>query len=1252
MKKRKLLYLFPVAALLLSGCSKEDLMFWKKKAEEEQQQSQEGGEQGGQQGGEQQGGEQGGQQGGGEQGGGGEQQQNPIDFVGLALNDSTVTYDGQPHSLTVSGDLPEGATVSYGEAGNTFTAVGDHEVTATVSAEGYNTLTLTGTLHIVSAEFAGLSFEGATVTYDGQPHSLTVAGELPAGATVDYGTEGNTFTNAGTYEITATVHCEGYVDATFTATLTINKANFEGIVFEDAQVAYDGQPHTLAPQVPAAYEGAVVTYDEAGNEFTGSGLHVINATVALANYNDWTGSAKLIIGAGPAASAKLEVIDFEGLSDNDLADEFDLKFYNNGWVTPQSFKVGIEKNQVFGTGTNTMKMTMTHQGAAFKATKDLGNAKTYNKYKGFAIDTMMDSRAEGGTMKLAVQFWFKDLPLPDEYAGYRNTYATYTLANNAPSIWTHWEIPFDDSSLKIADNPTIPGLNVTLTQYLLAAGYTVEEFSAYIDQVAIIITPNYKDGKNCYAYVDNLELTTGTEKVVEKHLVGGRYGADANGTYLDMNLSADLTSAEFFINGVSNATLTAEKAGTKVTFKDSAYAGAGLTVVADITDTGTLAISSITGQAAAEYAMLNGLEFAKLAKLNYDLQNEPAQNHDLVDANWKQEKYQEGWQNISGQMRVRFSGENVFCNMSTGYYMDYRYTYTNPVELGLANKFSVDVANDYSGCADIKVKVRLIEANGTEHFVAGDANNYQVVPANTAKWSHIEVNLDTAINVKAVMFTIKSTRNSNDFFYFDNLKCEYHVDYPAPAFVPTGDLLGGARIKCLTQAGSDTGYVTELNVGGGGNGNFAGEGVYLRVKNNTGVDTPITMKFNSTNTAIFGPKTGVNHTYYDVDGNEVAGIAARTWGHYLMLPANFDGFIYLNYETQMEHIEGATTFDPAHMWRVYIEYSGYYDNYADFEIGDIFTDSQRVLDGSSLDSENFAATWINQTGAVQEVTQLEGGVVPPQVQYANINYDLQDKTGQVGNPLNDSQWTVKHYGNNGWVDDTNKMNVRNSGDNVFCNMAVGYSMDYVFTFTPTSGAGVANHFSVDLANDFSGAQEIKVKVKLILEDNSEVFIVGDGSNYVSIPANTPKWHNVELTFAEANVKAVKFIVKSAMNGSAYLYFDNLIINYVAPVSNAVYTVENFDWWTNDGAHIYAWAFGEGVEGHWYEGVVDGANMNFTIPANCTKASFVRVSGEIADLSTWDANTFDGMQKWNRSAEINLSGSTSVITVDLSGAWFD
>ena len=96
----------------------------------------------------------------------------------------------------------------------------------------------------------------------------------------------------------------------------------------------------------------------------------------------------------------------------------------------------------------------------------------------------------------------------------------------------------------------------------------------------------------------------------------------------------------------------------------------------------------------------------------------------------------------------------------------------------------------------------------------------------------------------------------------------------ADATTIEGDLYGAARIRCVTAAGSDTGYVTELNVGGAGNGDFSGTGVYLRMKNNTGTDTPITMKFNSTNGTAFGPKASVDHTYYDLNGVETTGCAA------------------------------------------------------------------------------------------------------------------------------------------------------------------------------------------------------------------------------------------------------------------------------------------------------------------------------------------------------------------------------------------
>ena len=198
----------------------------------------------------------------------------------------------------------------------------------------------------------------------------------------------------------------------------------------------------------------------------------------------------------------------------------------------------------------------------------------------------------------------------------------------------------------------------------------------------------------------------------------------------------------------------------------------------------------------------------------------------------------------------------------------------------------------------------------------------------------------------------------------------------ADATTIEGDLYGAARIKCVTQAGSDTGYVTELNVGGAGNGDFSGTGVYLRMKNFTGVDTPITMKFNSTNGTAVGPKPSANQTYYDVNGAEVTGCTARNYGNYLMLPANFDGFIYMSYADQMSRIFGDADFNPSSMWRVYIEYSGFYDSYADFAIGDIFTDSRRVLDTSELSASDFPTWFYNQTGAVQEITQLEKAPEP------------------------------------------------------------------------------------------------------------------------------------------------------------------------------------------------------------------------------------------------------------------------------------
>ena len=54
-----------------------------------------------------------------------------LQFTGLSLNDVTVDYDGQEHTVEITGTLPEGAEVDY--TNNKATDSGVYDVTATVT---------------------------------------------------------------------------------------------------------------------------------------------------------------------------------------------------------------------------------------------------------------------------------------------------------------------------------------------------------------------------------------------------------------------------------------------------------------------------------------------------------------------------------------------------------------------------------------------------------------------------------------------------------------------------------------------------------------------------------------------------------------------------------------------------------------------------------------------------------------------------------------------------------------------------------------------------------------------------------------------------------------------------------------------------------------------------------------------------------------------------------------------------------------
>ena len=142
---------------------------------------------------------------------------------GVTFNDQTFIYDGNKHSVEVSGELPEGVSVNY--SNNNQTNAGTYIVTARLSGEGYEPLELTANLIIKPAEIEKPGyFSDACYLYDGNYHSITVSNP-PSGATVTYkclnasGT--NSFKNPGQYNIEATIKINANHISVLTATLFI-----------------------------------------------------------------------------------------------------------------------------------------------------------------------------------------------------------------------------------------------------------------------------------------------------------------------------------------------------------------------------------------------------------------------------------------------------------------------------------------------------------------------------------------------------------------------------------------------------------------------------------------------------------------------------------------------------------------------------------------------------------------------------------------------------------------------------------------------------------------------------------------------------------------------------------------------------------------------------------------------------------------------------------------------------------------------
>lgn len=165
---------------------------------------------------------------------------NLTEISGVTFSDVSAVYDGTEKEITVKGELPDGVSVEY--SSNKATNAGTYNATATLKGEGYKQKVLSATLFIDKAEIGEVTFSDVSTVYDGTEKEITVKGELPDGVSVEYSS--NKATNAGVYNATATLKGDNYKQKVLTATLSIDKADLNGItVAQNQSVMFDDAKH-------------------------------------------------------------------------------------------------------------------------------------------------------------------------------------------------------------------------------------------------------------------------------------------------------------------------------------------------------------------------------------------------------------------------------------------------------------------------------------------------------------------------------------------------------------------------------------------------------------------------------------------------------------------------------------------------------------------------------------------------------------------------------------------------------------------------------------------------------------------------------------------------------------------------------------------------------------------------------------------------------------------------------------------------
>lgn len=120
-----------------------------------------------------------------------------------------------------------------------------------------------------------------------------------------------------------------------------------------------------------------------------------------------------------------------------------------------------------------------------------------------------------------------------------------------------------------------------------------------------------------------------------------------------------------------------------------------------------------------------------------------------------------------------------------------------------------------------------------------------------------------------------------------------------------------------------------------------GNAVAIRIRNNSGVDTPIRMSFNCTNDSrnrvVSNSDSSKLYYLYSLDGS-VKSLAYRSWDGDIWLEHDFNGWLIMNKADQVVDTtyNNQGTFSWDSIYGIYFGIQTFYDSYADYDVGDVY----------------------------------------------------------------------------------------------------------------------------------------------------------------------------------------------------------------------------------------------------------------------------------------------------------------------------